>query len=155
MTADTHSQRRWTQPIARPLAAVATAALAVCVIAAGRPAATIAGTPTVDAEQVAEATFPWRHLTVSSPSDGRVQAVIDDGSGRPTYTPSVGIEADASSYTELGTSCPAGSACDLTWRIDADLTVIVSGPWLGWDCALRGGPDTPAQVDCTHPQVPR
>ncbi|WP_420116573.1 hypothetical protein [Micromonospora sp.] len=151
---DTARTGRWAARLARPLAAVAIGALAVCVVAAGRPGSTVAGVPRVDAEQIAEVTFPWRHLTVSSPSDGRVQAVIDDGSGRPTYTPSIGIEADASSYTELGPNCPAGSACDLTWRIGRDLTVVVTGPWHGFECALRGGPDTPAQVDCADPAVP-
>lgn len=140
--------------VLRGTAAVAVVALAVAVVAAGRPSAPIAGTATVDTSAAAEATFPWRHLTVSSPSHGRASVRLDDGTGRPRIISSWGTVIGQTLWSSLD-DCSGGDDCLVSVRVDPDLTVTATRQWAGQDCLVTGGTETPTRVTCRPPATPR
>lgn len=138
----------------RGAAAAAIAALAISVVAAGRLDPPIAGTATVDTSAVAEATFPWRHLTVSSPSDRRAQVSLDDGTGRPQVITGMGTVVGQTLRTSPN-DCSGGEDCLVSVLVDPNLDVTVTRQWLGHDCTLTGGTQTPARVTCQPPAPTR
>lgn len=131
--------------------------LAGIAIATTRPAAAIAGQPTVDRAHLAEVTFPYPHLSIlritgdGLPDDAKL--VFDDGSVAVATQVIYQVPADGQPARAEDPVCDeADQICWGTTTVDPSLQARVELTYAGVPCEIAGSPAERTTIECSEPE---
>lgn len=138
-------------PLISTAAGAGLVVLAIAGIVATRPPAQVAGQPTPDPAAVAEATFPYPHLTVSA-ADDRAKLLLDDGSVDPQTRITWTVPRDGSLVRASAPWCDTSDMiCWGATTVDPALTTRIDLEYQGVPCVIAGSPAVRTTLQCSEP----
>lgn len=102
-------------------------------------------TAIADPAAIAELTFPIRHVTVEPDDAGHWWVSLDDGTTSPDRYK---VPASPGGSPHVLTPADGCNCGPITVDVGPDLTVVVSGTWMGRACTFTAGAAQPGALRC-------
>lgn len=114
-------------------------------LSGGRGVNPVPGAAVADPAAIAELTFPIRHATVEPDDAGHWWVSLDDGTTSPDRYK---VPASPGQSPHVLTPADGCNCGPITVDVGPDLTVVVSGTWMGRACTFTAGATRPGALRC-------